>query len=118
MDSNTHSPQPPGQTDWLAALATVTDGLATQELDRLPDLVRAQRVPVLGGLVDRLQGQWRKELAGVDARGAAGAEHGQQVGSTAGWLRHRLRMSNGAAPRAVRTARALFRGPWSRPPRP
>jgi hypothetical protein len=36
---------------------------------------------------------------------------GQQIGSTAGWLRRRLRMGKGAAASAVRTARALFRGP-------
>jgi Domain of unknown function (DUF222) len=47
----------------------------------------------------------------VDAAGAAGAEQGAQAGSTAGWLRTRLRMSAGAASNAVRTARALFRGP-------
>ena len=110
MDSNTHSPQP-SDRDWLAALVVVTDGLATQNLDQLSDLVRAERVPVLRGLVDRLEGQWLKELAGVDARGAAGAEAGQEVGSTAAWLRHRLRLSASAASRAVRTARALFRGP-------
>ena len=110
MDSNTHSPQP-SDRDWLAALVVVTDGLATQNLDQLPDLVRAERVPVLRGLVDRLEGQWLKELAGVDARGAAGAEAGLEVGSTAAWLRHRLRLSASAASRAVRTARALFRGP-------
>ena len=110
MESNTHSPQP-SDRDWLAALVVVTDGLTTQNLDQLPDLVRAERVPVLRGLVDRLEGQWLKELAGVDARGAAGAEAGQEVGSTAAWLRHRLRLSASAASRAVRTARALFRGP-------
>ena len=110
MDSNTHSPQPLDR-DWLAALVVVTDGLTTQNLDQLSDLVRAERVPVLRGLVDRLEGQWLKELAGVDARGAAGAEAGQEVGSTAAWLRHRLRLSASAASRAVRTARALFRGP-------
>ena len=38
---------------------------------------------MLRGLADRLDGQWLKELAGVDARGAAGAEDGLQVGSTA-----------------------------------
>jgi hypothetical protein len=47
----------------------------------------------------------------VDARGAAGAEHDLQAGSTAGWLRRRLRMGAGAAHHSVRTARALFRGP-------
>jgi hypothetical protein len=62
-------------------------------------------------LLDRLDGQWLKELAGVDARGAAGADQDQQVGSTAAWLRGRLRLGAGAATGAVRTARALFRGP-------
>ena len=49
--------------------------------------------------------------AGVDGRGAAGAEQDRQFGSTARWLRARLRMSSHAAATAVRTARALFRGP-------
>ena len=53
---------------------------------------------------------WR-DLAAVDARGAAGAEQGVQAGSTAGWLRARLRMSAGTAASLVRTARALYRGP-------
>ena len=47
----------------------------------------------------------------MDARGAAGAEQGVQAGSTAGWLRARLRMGAGAAASLVRTARALYRGP-------
>ena len=38
-------------------------------------------------------------------------QQGAQAGSTAGWLRARLRMGAGAASSAVRTARALFRGP-------
>ena len=58
---------------------------------------------------------WRvsgsRELAGVDARGAAGAECDQQIGSTAAWLRSRLRLGAGTASIAVRTVRALFRGP-------
>jgi Domain of unknown function (DUF222)/HNH endonuclease len=119
MDSNTHSNQPPdqqpgGHPDDLADLAELTaflDRLATRDLDRLPDRVRAQRALLLRGLAHRLDGQWLKELAGVDARGAAGAEDGLQVRSTAGWLRNRLHLSDRAATSAVRTARALFRGP-------
>ena len=61
--------------------------------------------------MDRLEGHWLAELATVDARGAAGAEQGVQAGSTAAWLRHRLRMSAGTAASCVRTARALYRGP-------
>ena len=47
----------------------------------------------------------------MDARGAAGAEQGIQAGSTAAWLRNRLRMGAGTAAGLVRTARAMFRGP-------
>ena len=122
MDSNTHSTQPPdqqpgGHPEDLADLADLDeltaflDRLATRDLDRLSDRVRAQRALRLQRLADRLDGQWLKELAGVDARGAAGAEAGLQVGSTAAWLRNRLHLSDRAATSAVRTARALFRGP-------
>jgi hypothetical protein len=48
-------------------------------------------VLALRGLLERLEGQWLRELAAVDARGAAGAEQGTQAPSTAGWLRGRLR---------------------------
>jgi hypothetical protein len=61
--------------------------------------------------VDRLEGHWLRQLAVVDGRGAAGADQGQEVGSTAGWLRSRLGLGAGAAASFVRTARALFRGP-------
>src|ERR671913_951203 len=116
MDSNTHATQssghqPGGQPDWLAALAVVVDGLATQERDQLPDAVRAERVLELRRLLDRLEGHWLNELADVDARGAAGAEEGEQFGSTAAWLHNRLRLGARTASSAVRTARALFRGP-------
>ena len=87
------------------------DRLNARDLDRLPEVVRAERVLELRRMVDRLEGQWLKELAGVDALGAAGAEAGQEVGSTAAWLRNRLHLSDRAASRHVRTARALFRGP-------
>jgi hypothetical protein len=112
MDSNTHSTQGPGEgSDRLAELTAAVEALAAQDLDGLADAVRAERVLALRRLVDRLEGQWLKELAGVDARGAAGAELGQQVESTAGWLRARLRLGAGAAAGSVRTARALFGGP-------
>jgi Domain of unknown function (DUF222)/HNH endonuclease len=62
-------------------------------------------------MLDGLEGQWLRRLATIDARRAAGADQGQPVPSTAGWLRHRLRLGAGAARGAVRTARALFRGP-------
>jgi hypothetical protein len=112
MDSNTHSTQDPtGPADDLADLTALLDRMAARDLERLPDTIRAERVQGLRPLVHRLEGQWLKELAGLDARGAAGAEQGVQFGSTASWLRARLRMTRGAATTAVRTARALFRGP-------
>ena len=84
MDSNTHSAQasdhqPVEQPDDLAELTVFLDRLTARDLDRLPEVVRAERVLGCGGSVDRLEGQWLKELAGVDALGAAGAEAGQQV---------------------------------------
>jgi hypothetical protein len=108
MDSNTHSTSSP---DRLPALAAELQALAAQPLHTLADAGRADRVRTLRGLADRIEGQWLSELAAVDARGAAGAEDGVQAGSTAAWLRNRLRMSAGAATSCVRTARALFRGP-------
>jgi Domain of unknown function (DUF222) len=108
MDSNTYST---GTPEGLAALAAAVDGLAAQDLDGLSDAVRAERVLGLRRLLDRLEGHWLRELAGVDARGAAGAEEGVPAPSTAGWLRVRLLMGATAAGSLVRTARALFRGP-------
>jgi hypothetical protein len=82
MDSNTHSTRrPTGRPDGLAglaALADAVDSLAAQHLEGLADSVRAERVLELRRLVDRLEGQWLKELAGVDARGAARARQGEQ----------------------------------------
>src|SRR5918994_588176 len=116
MDSNTYSTQssghqPVGQPDELAALTAAVEELAAQDLDRLDNAALAAQVLELRRLLDRLEGQWLQQLAAVDGRGAAGAEHGQEFGSTAAWLRNRLRLSARTATSAVRTARALFRGP-------
>jgi Domain of unknown function (DUF222)/HNH endonuclease len=113
MDSNTHSGQPPADAldDDLELLAAAAARIAARELGRLPDAARAERVKAFRRLLDGLEGQWLNELAGVDACGAAGAEAGQEYGSTAAWLRGRLRLGAGEASNAVRTARALFRGP-------
>jgi hypothetical protein len=118
MDTNTRSVEQPAHhpvagepVEGLEALAAAVEDLASQELHGLTDAVRAERVLRLRRLLDRLEGQWLQELAAVDARGAAGADHGQPAGSTASWLRARLRMGAGAAHTNVRTARALFRGP-------
>jgi hypothetical protein len=108
MDSNTHSTSEPAG---LGALATAVDGLVAEDLGGLADGACAERLLSLRGLVDRLEGHWLGELADLDARGAAGAEQGVPAGSTASWLRARLRMSAGTAAGLVRTARALYRGP-------
>ena len=115
MDSNTHSGS---RADQLGPLAAAVDGLAAQDLDRLGDAARAERVTALRGLMDRLEGHWLEDLADLDARGAAGAEQGVPAGSTASWLRARLRMGAGTAASFVRTARALHRDPSPVPPRP
>jgi hypothetical protein len=92
MDPNTHStqrpagPQPPLPPDGLAELTAAVDNLAAQDLDRFPDVVRVERVLAWRRLLDRQEGLWLKELAEVDARGAAGADQGQEVPSTASWL--------------------------------
>jgi hypothetical protein len=112
MDSNTHSTShSAGAPAGLGALAAAVDELVDQDLDRLADAALAERVMALRGLLDRLEGHWLQDLADLDARGAAGAEHGVPAASTAAWLRHRLRMGAGTAAGLVRTARALHRGP-------
>jgi Domain of unknown function (DUF222)/HNH endonuclease len=95
----------------LQPLAEVVDGLAAQDLEGLSDAALAEHTLALRRLVDRLEGQWLQHLAAVDGRGAAGADQGVPAASTASWLRGRLRMGASAAHSAVRTARALFRGP-------
>jgi hypothetical protein len=108
MDPNTHSTQQPGGLDRLAA---VVEELAIEDLAGLTDAEAAQRVLVLRRLLERLDGHWLRELAGVDGRGAAGTDQGIPAASTAGWVRHRTRMGHTDAHQRVRVARALHRGP-------
>jgi hypothetical protein len=108
MESNRSSV---AQPDGLAHLTAAVEELAAQDLTRLPDAEAAQRVLVLRRLLDRLEGQWLRELAAVDGRGAAGAEDGAHADSTTGWLRGRLRAGHPQASGWIRTARALYRGP-------
>jgi uncharacterized protein DUF222/HNH endonuclease len=108
MESNRSSVAPPAG---LEPLKTAVDRLAVQDLTRLTDAAAAERVLALRRLLDRLEGQWLRELAAVDGRGAAGADQGTVAPSTAAWLRGRLRAGGATASGWVRTARALFRGP-------
>ena len=114
MDSNTHSTHPPRQPDGLATVAAGLHQLATVDLDRLPTPAVAGQLLGLRRVLDALDGQGLRRVAVVDARGVAGADQDQQVGSTAAWLRGRLRMGAPAASSTVRTARALFCGPLPR----
>jgi Domain of unknown function (DUF222) len=114
MNSNVYSTEeasPPVQPIGLDQLEAAIQDLSAQDLHALPDGVAAARVLALRRLLDRLEGHWLRELAGVDGRGAAGSEADIQVLSTTSWLRNQLRLGAGAARRAVHTARALFRGP-------
>ena len=113
MNSNVYSTEEPVDVEpvGLDQLETAIDELAAQDLQVLSEGVAAARVLALRRLVDRLEGQWLQELAAVDGRGAAGAEHDALFLCTASWLRRRLRMGKAAAHQAVQTARALFRGP-------
>jgi hypothetical protein len=108
MDSNTHSTR---RRERLAALTAAIDAFLAQDPVGLTDAALAEDTQALRPQIDRLEGGWLQHLAAVDARGAAGAEQDQQFGSTAAWLRARLRMAATTATSRVRTARALFRGP-------
>src|SRR5215212_10969275 len=124
MDSNTHSDQPElaqppvpseplglaGDRVGLAGLPAVVGELAAEDLDRLAESALAEELLALRRWLDGLEGQWLRRLAAVDARGAAGADQGQDAPSTAAWLRTRRRLSVDAAHGNVRTARALFGG--------
>jgi hypothetical protein len=116
MDPNTHSTQSVDSgpleplDDGLAALTADVDALAVQDLAQLSATVRTQRLLAWRRLLDRQEGLWLQELAALDAGGAGGADQGQELRSTAAWLRDRLRMSAGVARGSVRTARALFGG--------
>src|SRR5829696_6929287 len=85
MNSNTHSVEgPPGRRDGLDGLAADVEALAAQDLDGLPDSVRAARVLRLRGLVDRLEGQWLKNWRGGCPR------RGRGRGRGGGWVDRRL----------------------------
>jgi hypothetical protein len=123
MDSNTSTPAGlgagPGATPAglerlparLVGLAAAVAELAADDPAEFGDGQVAAEFQALRRLADQLDGVCLRHLATVDARGAAGAEHGVRAESTAGWLRATLRMSPATAARQVRTARALYRGP-------
>ena len=90
------------------------DELAAEDLDQLSDAALTEQTLALQRVMDRLDGQWLRRVAAIDARGAAGAARGEPAPSTASRLRNRLRMGAGAARSSVRTARTLFRGPLRR----
>jgi hypothetical protein len=115
MESNTSSVT--AQPDGLALLAAAVDALAAEDLAALPDAQAAQRVLELRPLVDRLEGHWLRELAGVDGRGAAGAEQGARRppppgGCGPGCAPATARPTGGYRPPARCSA-----APWPAPPK-
>ncbi len=97
----------PAALDWLDAAVA---NLATLDPAQEPDAALATGTLAAERLGDRFDAARLRLLAAVDARGAAGAEHGT-LAPTAGWLRANRRLSPHAAAQWVRTARALHRGP-------
>jgi hypothetical protein len=63
MNPNTHSTRPGG----IGLLAAAVDQLAVEDLDARPDAQAARQELVLRRLIERLEGHWLRELAGVDA---------------------------------------------------
>jgi hypothetical protein len=119
MNANTSSAtSSAGRPGRLAALAAAVDELAAQDLDGLPDAAVAEQVLELRRLLDRLEGHWLQQLAAVDGRGAAGADQGQPAGSTAGWLRNRLRLSPAPPPAPSGPPGPCSAAPWPPPPTP
>jgi hypothetical protein len=106
MESNMNSNQYPD----LAALTAAVDKLLAEDVDGLPYAAKVEWLLKVRWLRDRLELQWLRDLAAVDARGAAGAEQGKRAASTAAWLQDRLHMDAETATSSVRIARALFPG--------
>ncbi|MGH8894413.1 MAG: DUF222 domain-containing protein, partial [Actinomycetes bacterium] len=92
----------------LDHFATALDELADAELWTLSSAQLLEATAELHRLQCRGDASLHRLVREVDARGAA-----VQAGavSTAGWLRHRLRLHPGAAKRLVDTARALHDDP-------
>ena len=93
-----------------AGLAAALDELAAEDIDGMSQVEPAECLPELRRLIGLLEVQWLRELAWVDAGGAAGAEQGTRAPSTASWLQARLGMSAAEASSYVQTARVLFGG--------
>jgi hypothetical protein len=102
----------------LDRLAAMVEELAAEDLDGLTDAEAAQRVLVLRGLIERLEGHWLRELAGVDGRGAAGTEQDTRLRpppagceASSGWAMPTPTSGSGSP--APCTA-----APWPAPPKP
>ena len=127
MEPNAHSHHPADERPPAEAidvrgtgregLAAALDELATRDVDGMPYEVLVEETQVLERLLGRLELQWLRELAEVDALGAAGADQGTRAPSTASWLQARLGMSAAEANSHVQTAGVLF-GSRSRQPPP
>jgi hypothetical protein len=101
---------PDGLGTGLEGLAAALDALEAEDLDAMSDAELIESARELRRLTDLLKIQWLRELAWVDAHGAAGAEQGIRFPSTASWLQARLDMSAVEASSYVQTAREMFGG--------
>src|SRR6266511_2221333 len=107
MDSNVYSTEPPVG---LAALESVVEALAARDLTRLTDGQAAARVLALRGLLERLEGQWLRQLAPrppggarrrlqlPELRPAAGLVRGAPSSPLAAWRADRPGQPGAAVP--------------------
>jgi hypothetical protein len=109
-DEHPRAEAPGGLGTGLEGLAAAVDALEAEDLDAMSDAELIESARELRRLTDLLKIQWYRELAWVDAHGAAGAEQGIRFPSTASWLQARLGMDAAEASNHVRIARQLFGG--------
>jgi len=88
----------------VSELASAIDELAVENLDALDDAQLPDDLVELRRAIDRLEAEWLRRVAVFDRRGAW-----QKDGalSAPAWLRHRCRLSPGAAQERVTVARRL-----------
>jgi hypothetical protein len=85
------------------SLVSAIDGLAAEDVESLDVASLGGELVELRRAADRLEAEFVRRLASFDRRGGADAE----VLPTSAWLRHRCRLSAGAATARVMLARRL-----------
>jgi hypothetical protein len=90
------------------SLASLVDGLVTEELPHMRGSDLAAEVVDLRRQIDRLEAQWRRRVAEFDRRSQHRVDGAV---STASWIRWRCRLPARTASRVVKEARALSEMP-------